>query len=164
MIFLKKQLITLLTCTRVTTKPKCGGGDSCSPAKLHASLPSSLPLPALEPSHTFQHFCQTHNHMLSGHFLLTSSWSDSHVCEGNDSCKDSGVSRASCPGHGEENPSLSLYSGLSNSFHSQGLLPQCRAHVMAMSWVPWQLSSRQDLFPCLSGALVLICNVCLIYH
>lgn len=63
-----------------------------------------------------------------------------------------------------ESPLLSLVSGLSNSSQSQGFLPQCRAQMMAMSWVPRQLSSRQDLFPCLSGALVLICNVCLIYH
>lgn len=125
-----------------------------------------LPLPALEPSsHALQHVCQTHNHMLSGHILLTkSSLSDSHDCGGKDSCKDSGVSCTSYPGGREDNPPLPCTPGLRNSSHSEGLLPQCRAQIMAMSWVPWQLSSRQDLFPCLSGALVLICNVCLIYH
>lgn len=135
------------------------------PAALKSLALHFLPPPALEPSsHALQHFCQTHNHMLSGHFLLTSSLSDSHDCGSNDSCKDSGVSGTHCPGHGEESPLLSLVPGLSNSSQSQGFLPQCKAQMMAMSWVPRQLSSRQDLFPCLSGALVLICNVCLIYH
>lgn len=52
------------------------------------------------------------------------------------------------------------YTRPSTSCHSKELPPWAKAHIVAVSWVPQQLSSRQDLFPCLSGALVLICNVC----
>lgn len=59
---------------------------------------------------------------------------------------------------------LFLYPTPIKFFYSQGPLPRAKTHTMAISGVPCQLSSRQDLFPCLSGALTLICDVCLIYY